>query len=314
MSCSSSEVLPAPVDRSIQNHDVNATAPMTRNRRRHGDRCGFNSKLAGIRSLRRRSWKSCNNITSAIFWNPSWVQVDHRTIVQYLLRFIVLLACAFVANCAGGVFARRVIDRKHLALAFSAGTVLAIAFFIFMPEAILSGSATRSADQLLLFVGLGFVIALLLDRFGFLWIAESGWHRAIREHQAHGVLNGAAIGIAYHVSPGVTGLVAAALLAHEFSDSADVMSELREQQPGSALRASSISSLCFAAGLAATSLYSVTPAFLSAELAVFGGYFIYLSASDLIPESHHAHPQLLTVGMTFAGAGALYLASYVLDR
>jgi ZIP family zinc transporter len=53
------------------------------------------------------------------------------------------------------------------------------------------------------------------------------------------------------------------------------------------------------------------PGVLGAGLALFGGYFIYLSASDLIPESHHLHPQLLTVVLTFSGAGAMYLASVV---
>jgi ZIP family zinc transporter len=238
--------------------------------------------------------------------------MDHRSSVQYL-PFIVI-GCALLANYAGGVFARHVTDRMHLALGFSAGTVLAASFFIFLPQAILSGGAAHSSDELLPLVGLGFVIGLLLDRFGFFWIAEKEGHRTMREHHAHGVLNGAAIGIAYHVSPAVGGLVAAALLAHEFSDSVAVMNTLRDRQAGGGLRASSIGSLCYAAGLAATSFYSVTPALLGAALALFGGYFIYLSASDLIPESHHSHPQLLTVGMTFGGAGALYFANYVLAR
>jgi len=225
-----------------------------------------------------------------------------------------LLACVFVANGAGGLFARRVADRMHLALGFSAGTVLATAFFILMPQAVLRGGSVYGAGELLTFVGLGFVIALLLDRFGFLWVAESGSYRTICEHHTHGVLNGAAIGIAHHVSPAISGIVAAALLTHEFSDSAAVVSELGGNPPGHALRTWSISTLCFAAGLVATSFYSVTAAVLGAALAIFGGYFIYLSASDLIPESHHSHPQLLTAGMTFGGAGALYLASYVLVR
>jgi len=249
-----------------------------------------------------------------------WVYADPPTLragiigtsVQFLQ--LSLLACAFLANCAGGMFFGQVADRMHLALGFSAGTVLAAGFFIFMPQAILSGGSIHGADQLLAFVGIGFVIALLLDRFGFGWIAGNGSHDAMRERHARSVLNGAAIGTAYHVSFAVGGLVAAALLTHEFSDSAARTRELREQRPRGTLRASAISTLCFAAGLAATSFYGISPFILSAELALFGGYFTYLSASDLIPESQHAHPQLLTVGMTFSGAAALYLASYVLER
>ena len=43
-------------------------------------------------------------------------------------------------------------------------------------------------------------------------------------------------------------------------------------------------------------------------LALFGGFFLYIGASDLIPESYHAHPKFLTTAMTLAGAAVLYFA------
>jgi zinc transporter ZupT len=231
--------------------------------------------------------------------------------VQYL-QFIIVACAAFLANLAGAVFARRVADRMHLALGFSAGTVIAVAFFIFMPQAVLSRPGAHGADALLPLVGLGFVIALLLDRFGAFWMADSEEHLTRRKHYGHAVLNGAAIGLAYHVSPAVSAVVTAALLAHEFSDSADATRQaLHERHDRRGLRECFISSLCVAAGLAATYFQSTTPGTLGVGLALFGGYFTYLSASDLIPESHHMHPQLLTVALTFGGAAAMYLASVI---
>jgi len=47
---------------------------------------------------------------------------------------------------------------------------------------------------------------------------------------------------------------------------------------------------------------------LSIVLAVFSGFFLYIGASDLIPESHHAHPKFLTTVMTLLGAAVLYAA------
>jgi len=230
--------------------------------------------------------------------------------VQYL-QFIIVACAAFLANFAGGVFARRVADRMHLAVGFSAGTVIAVAFFIFMPQAVLlSRPPAHGANELLPLVGLGFVIALLLDRFGSFWMADSEERLTTRKHYGHAVLNGAAIGLSYHVSPAVSAVVTAALLAHEFSDSADATRQaLREHHGRRGLRDCFISSLCVTAGLAPTYFHAMTPGTLGVALALFGGYFIYLSASDLIPESHHLHPQLLTVALTFGGAGAMYLAS-----
>ena len=231
--------------------------------------------------------------------------------MQYL-QFFVVACAAFLANFAGGAFARRVADRMHLAAGFSAGTVIAVAFFIFLPQAVLIRPVARGTDELLPLVGLGFVIALLLDRSGTLWMAGSEARLTTRKHYGHGVLNGAAIGLAYHVSPAVSGVVTAALLAHEFSDSADATRQaLRERHDTRVLRECFISSLCLTAGLAATYFHGMTPGALGVALALSGGYFIYLSAGDLIPESHHQHPQLLTVALTFGGAGAMYLASVI---
>jgi zinc transporter ZupT len=46
-------------------------------------------------------------------------------------------------------------------------------------------------------------------------------------------------------------------------------------------------------------------------LALFSGFFLYVGGSDLLPESHHAHPRLLTTVMTVAGAVLLYIVAQV---
>jgi zinc transporter ZupT len=47
-------------------------------------------------------------------------------------------------------------------------------------------------------------------------------------------------------------------------------------------------------------------------LALFAGFFLYIGASDLIPESFHAHPKFLTTAMTLLGSAVLYLAISVI--
>jgi hypothetical protein len=229
--------------------------------------------------------------------------------VQFI-QYIIVACGAFLASIAGACFAQRITDRMHLARSFSAGTVFAVAFFVFLPQSILRSHAVHDADELLPMVGLGFVIALLLERFGSLGMLCAERHRAARKHYWHAILNGAGIGIAGHVSSGLSLVVAAALLVNEFSDSADTMSAaLRGGFRGGVLREGVVSSLCMGAGLGVTYIPEETPNALSIALALCGGYFAYLSASELIPETYHEHPQLLTVAMTFGGAGAMYVAS-----
>jgi zinc transporter ZupT len=225
-----------------------------------------------------------------------------------IIQFIVVVCAAYLANLAGAAFARRVRDRRHLARSFSAGTVIAVAFFIFLPQALMRSDGAHGADRLLPLVGLGFVIALLLDRFASIALPGSEKHVSARKHYGHAVLNGAAIGLAYHVSPALSGVVSAALLVHEFSDSADAASLAAARPlPRHARRENMVRGACVAAGLSVTYFSGVSSHALSIALAMFGGYFAYLSASDLIPESYHEHPQLLTVAMTFGGAGAMYV-------
>ena len=62
------------------------------------------------------------------------------------------------------------------------------------------------------------------------------------------------------------------------------------------------------AGIAATRMFVLPGEGFGVVLALFAGFFLYIGASDLIPESYHAHPKFLTTAMTLAGAAVLYLA------
>lgn len=58
---------------------------------------------------------------------------------------------------------------------------------------------------------------------------------------------------------------------------------------------------------ALTSLaFSFPDGTIAVVLALFSGFFLYIGASDLLPESHHAHPRFFTTLATFAGAATLY--------
>jgi len=62
------------------------------------------------------------------------------------------------------------------------------------------------------------------------------------------------------------------------------------------------------AGVASTRFFTLPGTAFGTALALFAGFFLYIGASDLIPESYHAHPKFLTTIMTLAGAAVLYLA------
>jgi ZIP family zinc transporter len=127
---------------------------------------------------------------------------------------------------------------------------------------------------------------------------------------AHSFLDGVAIGLAFQVSVAIGTVVAIAVLAHDFSDGINTVNIILKNQGGSrlALRWLVVDALAPVAGAASTMFFTLPEKSLSVILALFCGFFLYIGASDLIPESHHGHPKLLTTGMTLLGAGVLYLA------
>ncbi|HEX3453720.1 MAG TPA: hypothetical protein VHS03_03775, partial [Gaiellaceae bacterium] len=61
-------------------------------------------------------------------------------------------------------------------------------------------------------------------------------------------------------------------------------------------------------GVASTYLFTLSDTHLGIVLSVFCGFFLYIGASDLLPESHHRHPKVLTGLMNIAGATVIWLA------
>jgi zinc transporter ZupT len=237
------------------------------------------------------------------------------------MALLAIAAAVFLATLAGGLFALRLKDRLHLILGFSAGAVVAVAFFDLIPEAIVLAGPTHSPATVLGWVGAGFLIYLVLDRVQILRGMSSlddGRSRVMASRgafgaaslSAHSFLDGIAIGVALQASAAVGGLVTMAVLAHDLSDGINTTSIVIKNGGTNrqALRWLLVDALTPAAGIASTLLFRLQGGTLGLLLGLFGGFFLYVGASDLIPESHHAHPKYLTTALTLLGAATLYLA------
>ncbi|MEJ1965024.1 MAG: ZIP family metal transporter [Gammaproteobacteria bacterium] len=235
------------------------------------------------------------------------------------MLLIGIAAAAFCATLAGGLFALRLKDNLHLVLGFSAGAVVAVAFFDLLPEAMNLGLRFYEPETLLSLTALGFLLYLVMDRIQLLHSGHDHAKnaRAVRRGAigasslaAHSFLDGVAIGLAFQASRSVGVIVAVAVVAHDFSDGINTMSVVLkgggERRQG--LRWLLIDSLAPVAGIGSTFFFALPEKAFGLVLALFAGFFLYIGASDLIPESHHAHPKFLTTFMTLMGAGALYLA------
>ena len=275
---------------------------------------------------------------------------------------IILIAFgAFVATMIGGLTALRFKDKLHLILGFSAGAIIAVAFFDLMPEAIDLGGKYYATATVPSIVALGFMTYLVLDRLIFLHahVHEEGHEHELSAPESrslggssghirrgilgasslsfHSFLDGVAIGLAFQVSASVGAIVAVAVLVHDFSDgintvnlilknmkqgarSKEQISILRKASEGEAsedkkedghklaLKFLFVDALAPVVGVVSTMFFTLPESALAVILAIFSGFFLYIGATDLIPESHHAHPKFMTTAMTLLGAGILYVA------
>ncbi len=230
------------------------------------------------------------------------------------LAVVLIGVGTFVATWLGGVFALRLKDRLHLILGFSAGAVIGVAFFDLLPEALELGTA-YPATTIVDTVAVGFLAYLLLDRLALRQRSGDSRAKATRANIAagslsfHSFLDGIAIGLAFQVSLSVGAIVAVAVLAHDFSDGINTVNLVLRNQ-GERRRAFAwlfVDATAPIAGIIATFFIAVPQERLGLALALFAGFFLYIGASDLIPESYHSHPVRWTTIMTALGAGVLYL-------
>jgi len=223
----------------------------------------------------------------------------------------IIAVAAFASTFAGGLLALKLSDKLHLILGFSAGAVIGVAFFDLLPEAINTGMRFHSPSVILAWSAAGFLVYLALDRalsFHGDLTHRGGFTASV--FCIHSVLDGVAIGLAFQTSRVVGIVVAIAVLTHDFSDGINTMNiVLRNRGTRTqAFRWLLLDAAAPSVGIVATEFFTLPGDGFGAALALFGGFFLYIGASDLIPESYHAHPKFLTTAMTIAGAAVLYLA------
>ncbi len=218
-----------------------------------------------------------------------------------------------ISTFIGGMLALKLSNKIHLILGFSAGAVIGVAFFDLLPEAIDIGQAFHSVRIMTAFVAVGFLAYMLLDRSILILTSKESGHRGhvgAGSLTIHSFLDGLGIGLAFQVSAALGAIVAIAVLVHDFSDGINTvnLSLTGTGKPRLAqlwLVADAIAPII---GISATFFFHVPEQFLSLILALFAGFFLYIGASELLPDSHHRYPRFITTLMTILGAGVIYTA------
>lgn len=193
--------------------------------------------------------------------------------------------------------------RAQLSVSFAAGVLLATAFLEMLPEAVehQRGSGNFFAATLGAMAAF-FVLERLLQGFH----SHEGTHEQRPPHRhaagyfvligdtVHNFIDGVVIAASFLVSPTLGITTTLAVAAHEIPHEVADFGVLRSAgfSRGAALTLNFLSGLAAMVGaLWCFSLATPIEAHLSWFLAATAGMFIYIAASDLMPELHHARTE-----------------------
>jgi zinc transporter, ZIP family len=227
------------------------------------------------------------------------------------------LACITVLSTfAGGYVALRL--RRDLAtlIALTGGVVVAVALFDVIPEAL---EAVGDEHRVMAVVGAGFLFFFFAERLLVLHHRDEPEQARAHAHvgvfgaaglSAHSFVDGLGIGLAFGLDETTGILVFVAVVSHDFADGLNTVGFILSQTDDrrQAIRWLAIDAIAPLLGAVVGTLISLSEENLGYLLAAYGGFFLYMGATDLLPEAHR-HSSLLRIGLTALGFAAVFVVS-----
>lgn len=236
---------------------------------------------------------------------------------------ILLASCAFFATLVGGAIALRNQDNLHRLLGLTAGIVMGVVIFGLLPEIVeLTGSAQgvhlRTALVALMVGFLAFHVvekSILIShadetKYGEHHHPHVGWASALAL-AGHSMLDGFGIGIAFHANATIGVAVAAAVVAHSFSDGLNTVNLMlvHKNNRSRAKQMLLIDALAPITGVLLSFLLALNERFTALYLAFFAGFLLYIAAAEILPEAHSKRSSYGTIALTVLGAAIMYFVT-----
>ncbi len=212
--------------------------------------------------------------------------------------FILVFAIVtFLSTLVGGLIALRFARILPYFFAFAAGSLIAVSFFDLLPESLeLAESINLSLRYVMITVVGSFLFFSLLERY----VLTHHYHEEESEEHGHimgpvgagslvvhSFLDGVAIGAAFQVNIDVGIIVSLAVIFHDFTDGINTVTLMLKYKhhTRNATIFLLLDALAPVAGVFIATAFSVSPFVLSLVLAGFVGEFLYIAATNLLPET-----------------------------
>lgn len=225
------------------------------------------------------------------------------------------LACLTVlATFVGGRVALRLSHTLPTVIALTGGVVVAVALFDVLPEGIDNVGDTNKATAL---VAVGFLAFFFAERALVLHHRDDADEAKAHSHvgvlgalglSIHSFVDGLGIGLAFSLNSTTGFLVFIAVVSHDFADGLNTVSFVLSQSGDrrQAARWLQIDAIAPLLGAIVGSFAGIPDSALGYILCVYSGFFLYMGATDLLPEAH-AHASWSKVGLTASGFAAIFV-------
>ncbi|QQG50613.1 MAG: ZIP family metal transporter [Candidatus Saccharibacteria bacterium] len=242
-----------------------------------------------------------------------------------MLLMILAIILGSAISLAGGIALIRVKKRRQAALLmtmpFGAGALLAAAFFDLLPESFeIADPAT-----MLMYALAGFIFFFIMERCG-TWFHHHHDHgqieaKVVQQRRlvvlgdlTHNIIDGLAIGAAFLVSVPTGIITTLAVSAHEIPKEVGTFALLLSR--GWRGKTVILANIATALGtvFAAVLVYILAKdveEFVAPLLALTSGFFIYVAASDIIPDIHEQPQRIGTIQAAMLVIGVIAVGSLI---
>lgn len=241
---------------------------------------------------------------------------------------ILLAIVTCFSTLLGGTFASR--RRKEIGIlgAFAAGVLITTSLLDLLPQTFkLATSIDVPLEDVMALTVVGFLFLYIISRMITSHVFNKdgeyievkhplGGLFATSELSVHSFIDGLAIGFGFQADIHVGLIIAVAVICHDFTDGLSTVAVMLNSGNSlkNSIRMLLLDAMAPVLGAVVALFIEVQQYYIVLLLPFFAGGFLYLGASDLLPQAHEKNPQTFTVISCITGFVLIFALTFILTN
>ena len=244
------------------------------------------------------------------------------------LSAILLSVLTCFSTLFGGTFAARYRKNMGILGAFAAGVLITTSLVDILPQTFrLATSIDVLLEDVMVLTVVGFLFLYIVSRLITAHVfSKSGEYTEVKhplggvfatsELSVHSFIDGLAIAFGLQADLHVGIVIAFAVICHDFTDGLSTLAVMLNSGNSlkNSLRMLILDAIAPVLGAVATVFFQLPQYYIVLLLPFFAGGFLYLGASDLLPQAHENNPPGLTVALCTVGCVLISILTFILTR